>query len=102
VVWADTACVEATVQGFLNGLATQEKEGRIPPGMQASFFSHYGKVGRQGIGERVRALVNACDSRAPDMPVIRDNLGNHIAELISALNRVGGLNPKKANRQASD
>jgi hypothetical protein len=91
VVWADVACLDATVQGFKKGLETQVSEGRIPPGMPEAFFDYCRMVGSEGFSERVNALVGACDSRAPDMPVVRANLEKHMEEMISALRRFGCL-----------
>jgi hypothetical protein len=85
IVWADAACLEATVKGFLHGLETQSEEGRMAPGMVEVFFDRCHSLGRKGLLERAGALIDACDGRAPDMPVVRDNLEKHVEAVVMIL-----------------
>jgi hypothetical protein len=84
VAWADDGCLDATLQGFLEGLRVHERQGMIDTGFVEDFVRQCGSVTKQDLSEGFHALIDACDQAAPDMPVIRDHLKRHISRFHSA------------------
>jgi hypothetical protein len=84
VVWAEDGCVSATLMGFLEGLA---------PTMTSAepFMTYVRQQGRQGLAERFVALVDACDTNAPDIPVIQKNLDRHVEVFCREIKRIRSL-----------
>jgi len=84
VAWADDGCLDATLQGFLEGLRVHERKGMIDTGFVEDFVKQCGSVTKGDLSERFHALIDACDQAAPDMPVIRGHLKRHISRFHSA------------------
>ncbi len=89
VVWADDACIDATMEGFLEGLRAKERDGSHA-GLVKAFHQHSASLAGQDLAEMFYALVDACDSAAPDMPVIKHHLEHHIAVFGQALREARG------------
>jgi hypothetical protein len=85
VAWADDECVNATLEGFLEGLRTKEREGMISGGLVGRFFQHCVCLAREDLSDRFHVLVDACDQAAPDIPVIRTHLKGHISKFHKAI-----------------
>lgn len=84
VAWADDGCLDATLQGFLEGLRVHERKGMIDTGFVEDFVKQCSSVTKGALSERFHALIDACDQAAPDMPVIRGHLKRHISRFHSA------------------
>lgn len=80
VTWADSECLGAIVEGFVEGLRTKEQKGMIPTGFGNDFLGRCAHLARRHLADRFRALVDACNQGAPDMPVIGRHLESHIQE----------------------
>ena len=85
VAWADDECVNATVKGFLEGLKEKECQGGNALGLVDVFLQNCTFLAEQDLSERFFALVDACSPAAPDIPVIRNHLGQHVATFHAAL-----------------
>jgi len=90
VAWADDGCVDATLEGFLEGLRTKERQGVIEMGFVDGFVQHVRSLAKEELSDRFHALIDACDQAAPDTPVIRDHLERHISKFYSALQILRG------------
>jgi len=71
VAWAEDPCVGATLKGFFQGLPLHGAEA-------AHFMTYLRQMDQEELRDRFVALVDACNTRAPDMPTIRKNLRHHI------------------------
>jgi hypothetical protein len=88
VIWADAGCVDASLSGFAEGLRAQERKGIIAPGTAGAFFRYSGSLDKPSVEERFVALVEACDPRAPDLPVIKRHLAGHVTEFFTAIRKI--------------
>jgi hypothetical protein len=85
VAWADDESMDATLEGFVEGLWTKERQGVIEIGFVDGFVQHVRSLAKEDLSFRFHALIDACDQAAPDIPVIRDHLERHILKFYSAL-----------------
>ncbi|OEU78938.1 MAG: hypothetical protein BA865_00085 [Desulfobacterales bacterium S5133MH4] len=85
VVWADDDCVDATLEGFVEGLRTNDYKGAIDTGFVNGFLQYLASLAKEDLSNRLHAIIDACDQAAPDMPVIMDHLKGHISKLHFAL-----------------
>lgn len=85
VAWADDECVDATLEGFVEGLRMKGDKGFIDERFLNRFLQYLCSLAGEDLSYRFHALVDACDQAAPDIPVIRDHLERHISEFRSAL-----------------
>ncbi len=97
VAWADDDCVEATVEGFIEGLWTREQQGIIKGDFAEGFLRFCRFLAQKDLSDRSHSLINACDPSAPDIPVIRCRLEGHVRKLHAALHkfRLGDSSPRK-------
>ncbi len=88
VAWADDECVDATLQGFFQGLTMKEREGVTGAGFVDRFLEHAACLAKKDLSDRFHALVDAYDQAAPDIPVIKAHLERHISQSYTALQSV--------------
>ncbi len=81
VAWAADGCVAATLSGFLEGLTLDRADVK-------DFISYAKETGQAGLQDRFAALVDACSTDAPDIPVIRKHLNRHIAVFHEAIQHI--------------
>lgn len=81
VAWADEQCVTATAQGFLQGLTEQVSEGRCDPDFFRSLLKALESMSLSDWAELFREVVDSYDPDAPDMPILRKHLVEHILEV---------------------
>jgi len=85
IAWADDGCVDATIEGFLEGLRIKQRKGFIDQGFTVGFLDYIGTLAREDLSYGFHALIDASDQTAPDIPVIRNHLEGHISRFHSAL-----------------
>jgi hypothetical protein len=88
LAWADDACVPATMEGFLEGLKIKERQGTNSEGVVDGFLQYAYRLAKEDLSDMFHALVDACDPAAPDIPVIRTYLEQHIATFYGVLQRL--------------
>ena len=84
VAWADEACLEATLRGFLEGLKEKMRQGSVDAKFVKAFMKYGTSLNTDDLSERFHALVDAYDPAAPDLPVIRPHLSGHVHTFSSA------------------
>ncbi|MBW2170821.1 MAG: hypothetical protein JRF69_02380 [Deltaproteobacteria bacterium] len=89
VAWANDGCVQATLEGFIEGLAIKEQREVIPGGFLDAFIRDIKSSSVEELSHGFHTLVDACDQLAPDIPVIRNHLKKHASKLHTI---VQGLN----------
>jgi hypothetical protein len=85
VAWTDDDCVDWTLEGFVKGLRIKEGQGMIERGFVDRFIRHLRSLCKKDLSDRFRALIDACDQAAPDIPVIRGHLAGHVSTFRLAL-----------------
>ncbi|MBW1896978.1 MAG: hypothetical protein JRI47_07955, partial [Deltaproteobacteria bacterium] len=83
VAWAENMSVDATLKGFMEGLREKERGGTTDAGFVHTFLRYCGSLSEEDLSERFQALVDACDPSAPDIPVMRAHLAEHISKFCS-------------------
>jgi hypothetical protein len=87
LAWADSSCVPAVLGGFMEALQEKVREGRVSEDVVNVFLRFCGSMEEEDLSERFQALVDAYDPSAPDVPVIRPHLSEHISNFWSVLQR---------------
>jgi hypothetical protein len=91
VAWANDLCVQATLEGVMEGLRTKEQRGVISEGFLDAFIRDITSFSAQDLLHGFQALVDACDQSAPDIPVIRSHIEKHTIEFYSTLQGLDSL-----------
>ena len=87
VAWADDECVDATLEGFVEGLRIKQGKGSINERFVNEFLQYLQSLAKEDLSHRFHTLIDACDQAAPDIPVIRCHLESHISKFHLALER---------------
>jgi len=87
VAWADDDCVDATLEGFAEGLRIKQGKGFVDEGFVNGFLQYIQSLAKEDLSYRFHALIDAFDQAAPDVPVIRCHLDRHISKFHLALER---------------
>jgi len=91
LAWAGDECVDATLEGFWQGLRIKERNGDITTGFVAEFVQYVRSLAKEDLSDRFCALVDASDQAAPDMPVIRRHLDRHTSKVYAAFQGLTAL-----------
>jgi hypothetical protein len=87
VAWADDDCLDATLEGFVEGLRIKQGKGPINERFVNEFLQYLQCLAKEDLLYRFHALIDACDQAAPDIPVIICHLESHISKFHLALQR---------------
>lgn len=88
-VWADSLAVGPTLTGFLEGLALKPPIRMLPDTVERCFRYYLAVCSRQDFYELSNAVVDALHPQAPEIPVIKQNLTNHIETLYGVVQQMG-------------
>jgi hypothetical protein len=89
IAWANDTCVDATLEGFVDGLGAKESRGMVKMEFVGGFLQYLRSLTKEDVSNSLHTLVDACDQSAPDIPVIRNHLKKHALKLHTI---VQGLN----------
>lgn len=78
LAWADETCVDCTIKGFLRGLREQIAEGRCDTDFFRLVAETLENMSLADWVELFRDSIDSYDQDAPDMPIVRENLVEHI------------------------
>jgi hypothetical protein len=85
LVWADRFAVAATLEGFFEGLALKEQISSLPDSIDRCFAYFLSVCTAEDLGELCQSVADTFDRRAPETPIVRQNLKEHIASLSRAI-----------------
>jgi hypothetical protein len=91
VAWADEGCIEATIEGFTEGIRVKVYQECISRGFLKEFIIHIRTLAERDLLYRLEALVGACDQSAPDIRVIKNHLTEHTSKLATILKGLRGF-----------
>jgi hypothetical protein len=91
VAWTNGRCVQATLEGFVEGLRIKEQRGEISKVFLDTFIRDVASFPVEDLSHGFHAIVDACDQSAPDIAVLRSHLEKHTVEFHSTLQNLGGL-----------
>lgn len=83
IVWADTACLEATVAGFFEALKLKENIDDYP-GLSEEFSGLARSFGKDELRDILKPILEIYQG-SDDLPVIANNLEEHREELYATL-----------------
>jgi hypothetical protein len=81
IVWAGENCVESTMNGVLNALRAKIDEGRCNSTLIHSFVGLAKQMSPEDVAAIFMQVAESYDESAPDLPVIRENLVDHILQV---------------------
>jgi hypothetical protein len=88
VAWAGGHCVEATLGGFLDALRTKIVEGSCDRVLVQEFIRMAGGLSPTELVQVFQPAIEAYDQEAPDVPVVLDNLAEHIFLVYQVLQKL--------------
>jgi len=87
MVWADDIAVQGTIDGFFKGLDQKPLPASIPKPFSDFFRTYLLSFWTESdLYELSSTMVNACNPKAPDLSVIKQNLKKHIQTLYHSIN----------------
>lgn len=82
VVWAGPSAVEGTIRGFMDGLSAKD------PRWDMKFKDFFAAVSLLEMTQLCEAVADSYHPLAPELPVVRNRLAVHAAEVFAALKAV--------------
>jgi hypothetical protein len=87
LVWIDRLAVAATLEGFFEGLGLKEPISSLPDAIDRCFAYFLSVCTAEDLGELCQSVAATLDRRAPETPIVRQNLKEHIASLSQAIDQ---------------
>jgi hypothetical protein len=78
IAWADDHCVNATILGTLDGLMAKIHDEMCDPKLVEAFLAVATRMSPEDVARLLAEVVECYDKDAPDMPVIRSHLADHV------------------------
>ncbi|MFH1112317.1 MAG: hypothetical protein V1792_00210 [Pseudomonadota bacterium] len=78
IAWAGDHSVGATILGALDGIRAKIQDDMCDPALLEAFLAAASRMSAEDVTRLVMEVVGCCDEDAPDMPVIRLHLADHI------------------------
>lgn len=86
MVWADESAVLGTLRGLFEGLALKPRAASLPDSPQRCFVYYLSLCTEADLLDLSKTLVNSFNPRAPEIPVVKKHLKEHVHALHQALN----------------
>lgn len=87
-LWAGSQVLEATVQGFADALKIKTRLGHCDRSLIRKFSRFAAGTSLEELAQLSRAVVESYDEEAPDSPVVRENVVDHLLALHRRLLRL--------------
>ena len=84
IAWSDKIALEGMLKGFFEGLALKSPAGMSQAPLADSFRQHLLACSEADFSDLNHAIARGYPSQAPEAPVIRRHLANHIEDLYNA------------------
>ena len=85
MAWLDESAVEATVIGFLEALSTKSDIAALPDSVLTCFGAYLLSCTQADLLDLLQTLVNRLNPKMPELPLIRQNLREHVETLYHIL-----------------
>jgi hypothetical protein len=85
IAWADEQCLIATIQGFLDGMKRKIHTAECGPDLLDRFLKTMQSLSPAELADLFHAVVESYDSEAPDTPVVREHLVDHVFQVYRSL-----------------
>jgi hypothetical protein len=87
IVWSDNIAIKGTLKGFFEGLALKPKIELFDNPLVSCFRQHLLSCSQSELLDLNRSIVQAYHLRAPEVPVIKQHLTQHVEDLYHAIRR---------------
>ena len=81
MVWSDKDAVDATVTGFLDALSMKSDVNILPDSPLTCFLAYISACQASDLYDLSVAIVNRFNPRMPELPIIKQNLNEHVLTL---------------------
>jgi hypothetical protein len=88
IVWSAPGVVRSTVEGVLDGLAQKPAVPILPDTVGTSFKYYLSICRREELFELTESILQTFHPAAPEIPLIRQHLGEHVRLLAQALKEI--------------
>jgi hypothetical protein len=88
IVWADNRCLRATLEGFWDGLQMKVESGLCGNETLEQCRNMLSSISPEELTQIFAAVVSSYDPASPDLPVISDNLADHILYVFKTLKQM--------------
>ncbi len=88
VAWAGEQCIRATTQGFLDGMTRKIASGDCDPELFVRFLETMKSLPLNELADLFHAAVESYDSAAPDTPVVREHLVDHVLQVYRSFQEI--------------
>ena len=85
MTWLDESVVEATVVGFLEALSTKPDIAALPDSVLTCFSAYFLSCTQADLLDLCQTLVSRLNPKLPELPLIRQNLREHVETLYHIL-----------------
>ena len=85
IVWSDDIAVKGVLKGFFEGLVSKPPIRSFPESLAEGFRQHLSVCTHEDLLDLNSAMVQAYHPMAPEVPVIRQNLMQHVEDLYRAI-----------------
>jgi hypothetical protein len=85
IVWSDDSAIKGTLKGFFEGLTLKPQIIPFAKPLVSCFRHHLLSCSRAELLDLNRLIVQAYHSRAPEVPVIKQHLTQHVEDLYHAI-----------------
>jgi hypothetical protein len=81
IVWSDDIAIKGTLKGFFEGLMLTPQMSSFTKSLVSSFHQHLLSCSPAELFDLNRSIVQAYHPQAPEVPVIKQQLTQHVADL---------------------
>ena len=81
LMWSDKAAVGASLVGFLDALSRKPNIAVLPDSAPACFIAYLSACTKPDLLDLLQAIVNRFNPRMPELPLIKNNLSEHVETL---------------------
>ena len=85
IVWSDPGAVQSTVEGLFDGLALKPAEPILPAAVDVCFKYYLSLCSQEDLYELSESILQTLHRAAPEVPVIRQHLAEHIRMLFQSI-----------------
>jgi hypothetical protein len=85
IVWSDNFAIKGTLKGFFEGLTLKPPIREFGKPLAYCFHKHLLSCSRAELLDLNRSIVQAYHSQAPEVPVIKQHLTQHVVDLYHAI-----------------
>jgi len=85
IVWSDNIAIQGTLKGFFEGLTSKPQLSTFAKPLIYCFHHHLLACSRAELLDLNRSIVQAYHSQAPEVPVIKQHLTQHVEDLHHAI-----------------